>query len=524
VNALTTAQLAQLGELQLERIDVERSLYGGSFRDFIKAAWPHIESDPFIEGAWHIDAICDHLQAQSNGDIQRLIISVPPGSGKSFCAGVMWTAWEWARKPHITTLATAMDEALARRDNGRARRLIQSPWYQRLFPTRLEQDSNSVLKFTNDQFGFRQSCVMSGLTGNRAHRIIIDDAISASNAQRDQMRQNVNDTFWLNAPSRMKRGGQGSMTVIQQRLHMDDLVGNIIETEGDRWEQLVIPMEYVPRTFVSKIGWSDPRKEAGELMFPALWDADDCAAERRKDAYIYSSQYQQNPVPDGNRFFDEAMIHRYKPADRPAALTRYMTSDHAKGTAQGDYSVFRIWGVDEHKNFWLLASHRTRDPFSEALGIGTDPQGKLVALDTGALALINRHKPVKWFAEQDNIMGAQLSMLRATMRSANIHCPIVEVKHGGLNKQDRARPYQAAINLGKVYLPEGTTGDDALAEYATFPVGKHDDQIDADAILPRLIDETWAAIVPPAPQKKTRDAYQNYEDNGGRSENWGMFF
>ena len=62
---------------------------------FIQRAWPVVEPSTRYVHGWHIDAIAAHLEAVTSGEINRLLINVPPGTMKSLAVGVLWPAWEW---------------------------------------------------------------------------------------------------------------------------------------------------------------------------------------------------------------------------------------------------------------------------------------------------------------------------------------------------------------------------------------------------------------------------------------------
>ncbi len=79
-----------------------------SLRHFVTQAWHVVEPHTrFVEG-WHLDAICQHLQAISDGWIRNLLVNVPPRHMKSLAVSVFWPAWEWIRRPHTRWLFTAL--------------------------------------------------------------------------------------------------------------------------------------------------------------------------------------------------------------------------------------------------------------------------------------------------------------------------------------------------------------------------------------------------------------------------------
>jgi hypothetical protein len=102
---------------------------------FIREAWPILEPGRTYKHGWHIDAVCEHLEAVTDGWIDRLVINIPPASMKSLLVSVFWPAWEWGPRalPHLRYLTGSYELGLSVRDNLRMRRLVESEWYQRLW-------------------------------------------------------------------------------------------------------------------------------------------------------------------------------------------------------------------------------------------------------------------------------------------------------------------------------------------------------------------------------------------------------
>ncbi len=136
------AALLQNPRAALRGIDGE--LAKREFREFVRLAWSQAEpAYPFLPN-WHIDAIADHLQAVTEGQIQRLLINIPPGHAKSLMVSVLWPAWIWAREPKWRGIFCSYGAELAIRDSVRCRAVITSPWYRETFqPTwKLSGDQN----------------------------------------------------------------------------------------------------------------------------------------------------------------------------------------------------------------------------------------------------------------------------------------------------------------------------------------------------------------------------------------------
>jgi hypothetical protein len=137
----------QLTETDL--IAIEREYCTRSLGNFAKRAWHILEPATDLKWGWAVEAICDHLEAVTRGDIYRLLMNVPPGTMKSLLTSVIWPAWEWGPKgmQSMRYLGTAHKQDLAVRDSTKCRRLIQSDWFQRLWPIELTGDQNAKTGF-----------------------------------------------------------------------------------------------------------------------------------------------------------------------------------------------------------------------------------------------------------------------------------------------------------------------------------------------------------------------------------------
>ena len=173
---------------------VEKELAERYLVHFIKQAWPIIEPGTPYKHGWHIDAICDHLEAVTNGDIKRLLINIPPRHMKSILVSVMWPVWEWVQMPHLRYVYSSYAYALSTRDSVKSRRLIQSQWYQRRWGDKFAilGDQNEKVRYENDKHGFRLATSVTGLgTGEGGDRIVVDDPHNVREAESDVQRSGV---------------------------------------------------------------------------------------------------------------------------------------------------------------------------------------------------------------------------------------------------------------------------------------------------------------------------------------------
>lgn len=496
----------------------ERKALEDSFYLFVCESWKHVDGKT-LKPNWHMKAICDHLQAVHEGAINRLVINVPPGAGKSLLASVFYPAWVWCTKPKHQIIATSFSMRRTSNDNRRMRKLIESDWYQKRWPTSFASDQNEKLFFENTKGGFRRGEPFTQMTGARGNLVIIDDPHSVDGAKSVAERTSTVETFLDAIPNRLNDLDEDAIIVIMQRLHEEDVTGAIIDRPDLGYEHLVIPMEFEDPREPTIIGWLDPRTVPGELMHPTHFSAD--AVRKLKASYTpttYAGQYQQRPSPKEAgeidvRWFDHT---RYEIGEHPKGCNYYMTSDHAP-SGNADYNVFRIWGIDHKGHLWLVDSFRKRCKMQEALGLQRDSEGKLMVLPTGALRLIQRWKPLAFFPEDDNNWKSVGDMFLQALRETGIYIRIDPQPTSGLgDKVVKAQSYCAIASLGQVHLPNGPIGEDALREYALFPAGKHDDQVDADGMIGRVQTKLRRGYLPMT-DREILEANRDYQPTSSQS-------
>src|SRR5580704_15539552 len=251
------------------RAKVERELATRYFREFVRQAWPIIEPlTPFVPG-WHIDAIIDHLEAVTRGEIRNLLINVPPRHMKSLLVSVLWPAWEWIRHPERRWLFSSYAASLSIRDSIKCRTLIESPWYQSFWGDRfaLASDQNTKTRFDNDRSGYRIATSVGGTaTGEGGDRIVCDDPHNVQDAESDSIRKATLDWWDVVMSTRVNDPRTAAKVVVMQRCHQRDLSGHLLERGG--WEHLCLPAEYEGPTRTTSISWSDQREQQGELLWP----------------------------------------------------------------------------------------------------------------------------------------------------------------------------------------------------------------------------------------------------------------
>jgi predicted phage terminase large subunit-like protein len=455
----------QLTETDL--IAIEREYCTRSLGNFAKRAWHILEPATDLKWGWAVEAICDHLEAVTRGDIHRLLMNVPPGTMKSLLTSVIWPAWEWGPKgmQSMRYLGTAHKQDLAVRDSTKCRRLIQSDWFQRLWPIELTGDQNAKTKFENAKTGFREAMAFGSMTGARGDRVILDDPHSVDDANsRVKLAADV-VTFREALPSRVNND-DSAIVIIMQRLAVGDVSDVALELGYDH---LLIPMRYEAGRSKWVAGKGDPRKVEGELMFPERFsEAKVAELEASLGSHAIAGQLQQRPNPRGGRIVKTEWFTYWKAV--PQLEFRFITVDTAQKTAeQNDWSVMQAWARSSTGKAVKLDQVRGKWEAPELL-----VQARAFWMKhLGDQRPLCQKAAMRGMYVEDKVSGTGLIQ---TLRREGI--PVVPVQR---SKDKISRGYDAApfIESGNVALPEDAPWlSDFLAEVASFPAGAHDDQLD----------------------------------------------
>src|SRR5829696_8123380 len=190
---------------------------------------------------WHLDAITYALSQVASGKINRLIITVPPRHLKSICASVCFPAFLLGHDPTRRIVCVSYSEPLAKKHANDSRALMRSPMYRRLFPgTRISGEKDTELEFMTTARGFRLATSVGGtLTGRGGNLIIIDDPMKPADAYSESAREQVKQWYGNTLLSRLDNKAKDPIIVVMQRLHVDDLVGHVLEQSG--WTVVNLP-------------------------------------------------------------------------------------------------------------------------------------------------------------------------------------------------------------------------------------------------------------------------------------------
>lgn len=444
-----------------------------SFKEFIPKAWSIVEPATNFITNWHIDALADHLEAVSSRQIQDLLITIAPRSGKSLITSVFWPAWVWTFEPGEKFLCASYSSELSIEHSIYTRRIIQSDWYQKNWGAlfRIVSDQNRKSYFQNDRSGYRHATSVGGIgTGFGGSTIIVDDPHNVKEAPSKAKREDVIKWWSQSMSTRLNNPQTGCRVVIQQRCHMNDLAGHIIQ-QGGNWVHLNIPAEYNPRKQTTTvIGWSDPREIEGELLWPMVYGKKELAKIKTElGGYGYNCQYQQEPSALTGGLIDRGWWKFYDASDIPKTPDGRWDFDNIiaswdltfKSTDASDYVVGQVWGTVGANRF-LLDQIRKKLTFPETIRHIKHFNDKWL--------------PTATYVEDKANGPAVISVLRTEIPG------LIAIDPQG-DKAARIQAVSPQIEAGNVLLPRMASWvDDYIEEFAAATAdggGQYWDQIDA---------------------------------------------
>lgn len=457
---------------------------------------PDWELDPVETGiAAHHVLMMQVFEDIVAGKIQRAMFFLPPGSAKSTYGSVVAPTWIMGKFPGYKIILASYGSDLARKHGRRARQIVRSKKYHHVFSTTISKDTGAVDFWAIENGSeYLAGGILSGITGNRANLLIIDDPVKG---REDADSETIQKKTWeaYNDDLRTRLVPGGAEIIIQTRWSEHDLSGKILPEnyegktgfiqcrDGREWYVVCIPAQCERR--------DDPLgRQVGEYLWPE-WFNDEHFNGFKAQSRTWSALFQQRPQPPSGTFFQRDWFHRYRIGEQPTFLNHYITSDHAPGGEDhNDYNCFRVWGIDSVGDIWMRGGFRIQSTIDKAM--------------EQLLPLIRQFKPFCWFPEDDNNYKAVAGYVNRQMLEAKTYCRIEPVSPHGKDKPTKAQPFQAMASVGRVHIPEGPEGDDVIAQYLKFPTGAHDDEVDAASIIGRVIDEAHPAMIKAeAPKPKT---------------------
>nr|WP_321510266.1 phage terminase large subunit [uncultured Hyphomonas sp.] len=475
-------------EVHARKSDIH-ALCRTDFRSFIRKAFSYLHPTKVLEDGWHLDAMGFHLQRVGEGDIRRLMISLPPRSLKSLITSVFWPVFIIGNDPTKTVLAVSHSLELAIKLSNLTRQLISHPEIQEIFPALkgvLTKDSER--EFTTLQGGGRIAIsVDSNVTGRGGDVIVIDDPLDASDADSETACFAVNKWIDETLSTRTNNPATTPIVLVMQRLSIYDPAAHLIEQEN--WTQLSFPAIAVRNEKIPIGAGLFHERKVGDVLHPERYPREYLDKQRGVMGHrAFEAQFQQAPVPDGGGIIDLSKFRRYGDLPKLRDLTFY-SIDAASGTDSGSYSVIMGFRIIDGQ-LYLTNVFRKRCTF---------PKLFRTVLKTSLC-----YRPDHLIIEKASNGIALIEQLNEEMRGTDFcerYPYFVQKVSPTENKVTRMEKAMIAVEQGKVLLPEEAEWLPALeAELRAFPNGRYNDQVDALSQAVKFF--TWYRQQPFAEERK----------------------
>lgn len=413
--------------------------------------------------AAHHNLLIDYLEAVLRGDIDRLMVLMPPGSAKSTYSSILFPPYAMGRNPHWNILGVSNTTELAEKWSRKVRQIVANPRYRNVFGFSIASDVQAAGNWETERGGEYFAAGMgTGIAGRRADLGLIDDPIrSREEADSELIRDKQWD--WYNHDFFTRLKPQARQILIQTRWHEDDLGGRLLEREAKLWTVVKLPWLAVDN---DPLGRPPGARLWPEYFTQAMED------KAKSDVRVWNALYQQDPVPDSGDYFKRESFQEYD--QTPDGLRIYGASDYAVSEGRGDYTEHGIFGFDFSGCIYILDWWRGQaspDKWIEA-----------------QCALIAKWRPVKWFGESGVIRKAVEPFLKRRMQETGNTC-FLEWFPSIADKPTRARAFQAKVYSENVFLPrKASWKSDLMGQLMRFPAGKYDDGVDVCSLIGRALE------------------------------------
>ena len=446
---LSYEELQHLKKLKNSFVKKEKiEKISNNFMAFVKEMWPE-----FIEGRHHKE-IADKFDQIAKGKIKRLIINMPPRRTKSEFSSFLLPAWMVGRNPKLKIIQSTHTTELAIRFGRKAKTLMDSSEYKKVFETRLREDSQAAGKWETEQGGeYYAAGVGSAITGRGADLLIIDDPHSEQDAMNPEALERAYEWYTSGPRQRLQPGG--AIVLVMTRWSTKDLTSKLINSQknlkADKWEVVEFPA-ILP---------------SGKPVWPQYWKKDELEGVKASISVgKWNAQWMQNPTAEEGSILKREWWKVWeKPSIPPLQhiIQSYDTAFSKKETA--DYSAITTWGVfypseDSPANLILLDAMIERLEF---------PELRKAALEQ-----------YKYWNPDTVIIEGKASGMPLTYELRKIGIPVINFTPSkGQDKHARVNAVSPMFESGMIWAPDEEFADEVIEECASFPYGDNDDLVDS---------------------------------------------
>ncbi len=421
------------------------------FLAFTKAVWPE-----FIEGAHH-RVIAQKFNDLANKKINRLIINMPPRHTKSEFASYLLPAWMVGKNPKLKIIQATHTGELAIRFGRKAKNLIDSEEYSKIFETRLQEDSQAAGRWETAQGGeYFAAGVGGAITGRGADLLIIDDPHSEQDAMSANAFENAYEWYTSGPRQRLQPGGQ--IVLVMTRWSKKDLTGILMDNQkkvkGDQWEVVEFP---------AIMDHGDKKRP----VWPQYWELKELESVKATlPVGKWNAQWMQEPTSEEGALIKREWWRKWDKEFLPDVtyvIQSYDTAFLKKETA--DYSAITTWGIfypeeGGKPNIILLDSIKDRFEF---------PELRREALDQ-----------YKYWQPDMVIVEQKASGTPLTHELRQMDIPVMTFTPSrGNDKHVRVNSCAPLFEAGLIWAPDEQFAEEVIEECASFPYGDHDDLVDS---------------------------------------------
>jgi len=453
----------------LEQLD--RELIGREgLKEYVRAAWAIVEPSTSYLHNWHIDMLCEYLEAVSNRQILRLIINIPPRYMKSLLTSVFWPTYTWTIHPHTRWLFASYAQSVSTRDSVKRRDLVSSQWYRSLWGDKvtIAKDQNQKTEFQNTAKGYMMSSsVGASITGAGGDYIVIDDPLDPKQALSDIQRDTANRWIDQTISTRLNDKRRGVIVLIMQRLHERDVTGHLLSKKDDTgvpdWHHVSVPAEATKKTTIQfPVSKTKVERNTDDLLWPQKEDREILDRQKRAmGSYAYAGQYQQSPAPLEGGLFKKQWWRFYQPSLLPQESVEQLVQSwdmSFKSAQDNSFVVGQVWarvGV----NRFLLDQVRFHGDFPKTV--------------QAVVGMKHKWPHSTAILIEDKANGpAVISTLNSTIQG------IIAITPKG-SKEARAAAVSYQVEAGNIQLPNPEDCpwvEEFMLECEQFPNAEHDDQ------------------------------------------------
>jgi predicted phage terminase large subunit-like protein len=425
----------------------KESAIKNDFMSFVKYVWPD-----FIEGSHH-KIMSEKFNKVATGDLKRIVINMAPRHTKSEFASYLLPSWMIGKNPKLKIIQATHTTELAVRFGRKAKNLIDSQEYQKIFQTKLREDSKAAGRWeTNEGGEYFAAGVGGSITGRGADLLIIDDPHSEQDALNTNALERTWEWYTSGPRQRLQPGG--IIVVVMTRWNTKDLTGKLInaqkETKADQWEVIEFPA-ILPND---------------KPLWPEYWKLEELEGVKAGlPIGKWNAQYKQNPTAEEGSIIKREWWQLWDKDLPPLhhVIQSYDTAFLKKETA--DYSAITTWGVfypteDSGPNLILLDVVKDRFEF---------PELRRVALEQ-----YNYWKP------ESVIVEGKASGMPLTFELRKQGIPVINYTPSrGNDKHARVNAVAPLFESGQVWATDDKFAEEVIEECAAFPYGDHDDLVDS---------------------------------------------